>query len=208
MPGTITSAEVRCSTQWGCRPASLPPSAYMSVRISETSHYVGVPSTPSRRFASTAVPMSFFILLRIPECNVVLHRRALPESRTPRIPLAGGSTVAVQATVSASEPGDRQRFWLNASSDLVSVGSPPAPGGVPGHAGTFCRRGRGLAPASTGAASGRGVRGPQRDGRVAGRGDEGRGPVPPQCGQRRYSWKRRWVRHQQDDLNKLHAIPK
>lgn len=37
-------------------------------------------------------------------------RLSWPESKTPHIPLAGGSTVEVLATVSASEPGDRQRF--------------------------------------------------------------------------------------------------
>jgi competence protein ComEC len=55
-------------------------------------------------------------------------RLSWPESRAPKIPLAGGSTVEVLATVLVSEPGDRQRFWLNASADLVPVGSPPAPG--------------------------------------------------------------------------------
>ncbi len=51
-----------------------------------------------------------------------------PESRAPEIPMTGGSTVEVLATVADSEPGDRQRFWLNASADLLPVGSPPAPG--------------------------------------------------------------------------------
>ena len=37
-------------------------------------------------------------------------RLSWPESRVPKIPMAGGSTVEVLATVSASEPGDRQRF--------------------------------------------------------------------------------------------------
>ena len=55
-------------------------------------------------------------------------RLSWPESRAPGSPLAGGSAVEVLATVSASEPGDRQRFWLNASADLVPVGGQPAPG--------------------------------------------------------------------------------
>jgi competence protein ComEC len=55
-------------------------------------------------------------------------RLSYPESRAPDIPLSGGSTVEVLATVSNSEPGDRQRFWLNASADLLPLGNPPAPG--------------------------------------------------------------------------------
>ncbi|GAA3322228.1 ComEC/Rec2 family competence protein [Paeniglutamicibacter sulfureus] len=55
-------------------------------------------------------------------------RLSYPESRAPDIPLAGGSTVEVLATVSNSEPGDRQRFWLNASADLLPLGKSTAPG--------------------------------------------------------------------------------
>ncbi len=55
-------------------------------------------------------------------------RLSWPESGSPRIPLAGGSTVEVLATVAASEPGDRQHFWLNAAAGLEPVGNPPAPG--------------------------------------------------------------------------------
>ncbi|MFL4474156.1 ComEC/Rec2 family competence protein [Paeniglutamicibacter sp. MACA_103] len=55
-------------------------------------------------------------------------RLSYPEPRAPHVPLTGGSAVEVIATVAASEPGDRQSFWLNASADLLPLGRLPAPG--------------------------------------------------------------------------------
>ncbi|GAA5226820.1 ComEC/Rec2 family competence protein [Paeniglutamicibacter antarcticus] len=52
-------------------------------------------------------------------------RLSYPESRAPEIRLSESSTVEVLAKVSPSEPGDRQRFWLNAAANLVPVGSQP-----------------------------------------------------------------------------------
>ncbi|MBV1778457.1 ComEC/Rec2 family competence protein [Paeniglutamicibacter sp. ABSL32-1] len=55
-------------------------------------------------------------------------RLSYAESRAGGVPPAGGSTVEVLAKVSAAEPGDRQRFWLNAAADLLPVGEPKPPG--------------------------------------------------------------------------------
>ncbi|WP_146755224.1 hypothetical protein [Arthrobacter sp. AQ5-05] len=51
-----------------------------------------------------------------------------PESRAGSVPPAAGTTVEVIAKVSAAEPGDRLRFWLNAAADLLPVGEPKQPG--------------------------------------------------------------------------------
>ncbi|GAA1862517.1 ComEC/Rec2 family competence protein [Paeniglutamicibacter psychrophenolicus] len=55
-------------------------------------------------------------------------RLSYPESRAGGIPPAAGTTVEVIAKVSAAEPGDRLRFWLNAAADLLPVGEPKEPG--------------------------------------------------------------------------------
>ncbi|MDO5745232.1 MAG: ComEC/Rec2 family competence protein, partial [Micrococcaceae bacterium] len=54
-------------------------------------------------------------------------RLSYAASRSPEVRLTQSSAVEVLASVSASEPGDRQRFWLNAAADLLPVGGEPNP---------------------------------------------------------------------------------
>ncbi|ASN39301.1 hypothetical protein CGQ24_09930 [Arthrobacter sp. 7749] len=49
------------------------------------------------------------------------------ESKAPSGELSTGSTVELLATVSSSEPGDRQQYWINAAAPLKVVGVNAAP---------------------------------------------------------------------------------